>query len=145
MNLLETPTAVYRCYDADGRLLYVGMSINPQGRLASHRLYAPWFPRMVRFTAQWFPDRATARAEELRVMRAESSLHNQEGLTMPALGLVSPDHTYWALEAVRLRRQKWSIKDIAETLGTSRGRVTTILKMHHLAGAGWRHHRRPMR
>lgn len=143
MNLLETRTAVYRCYDADDRLLYVGMSINPDARLEYHRRYAPWHRALARWTVQWFPDRATARAEELRVMRAESSLHNQEGLTMPALGLVSPDHTDWALEAIRLRRQKWTIKAIAAHLGTSSGRVTTVLKLHHLAGVGWRR-RRPM-
>lgn len=143
MQLNDQPTAVYRCYDATDRLLYVGMSIDPGARIEYHRRYAPWFPSMTRSSVEWFPDRATARAEELRVMREESSLHNQEGLTMPALGLVSRDHTWWATEAVRLRRGKWAIKDIADALGTSRGRVTTVLKMHHLAGAGWRH-RRPM-
>lgn len=144
MQLNDRAAAVYRCYDAHDRLLYVGMSINPHGRIDYHRRYAPWSSAMARWTLEWFPDRPTARAEELRVMRAESSLHNQEGLTMPAVGLPSPDHTDWALEAIRLRRQKWTIKAIAEHVGTSKGRVTTVLKLHHLAGAGWRY-RRPMR
>lgn len=143
MDLLDMPTSVYRCYDDQGHLLYVGMSVDPVKRIASHRRYAVWLPRMARWTTEWFPDRATARAEELRAMREESSAHNQEGLTMPALGLASRDHTRWALEAVRLRRSGWAIRAIADAVGTSRGRVTTVLKLHHLAGAGWRR-RRPM-
>lgn len=143
MNLLETRTAVYRCYDADDRLLYVGMSIDPHGRLECHRTQSSWYPRMVRSTFEWFPDRATARAEELRVMRAESSLHNREGLTMPTRALPGPDGTRWAAEAIRLRRQKWTIKAIAAHLGTSSGRVRSVLRLHHLAGVGWRY-RRPM-
>lgn len=51
--------------------------------------------------------------------------------------------SYRSVAEHHLRRGKWAIKDIADALGTSRGRVTTVLKMHHLAGAGWRH-RRPM-
>lgn len=144
MDVLDIPTAVYRCHDADGRLLYVGMSIDPHGRLEYHRRYAPWHRAMARWTVQWFPDRATARAEELRVMRAESSLHNREGLTMPTRALPGPDGTRWASEAVRLRRQRWAIKAIAAHLGTSSGRVRAVLRLHHLAGAGWRY-RRPMR
>ncbi|WP_371591635.1 GIY-YIG nuclease family protein (plasmid) [Streptomyces sp. NBC_00513] len=30
-------TAVYRLYDAEGRLLYVGITMNLQQRLADHR------------------------------------------------------------------------------------------------------------
>lgn len=74
-------------------------------------------------------------------MREESSIHNREGLTMPALGLVSRDHTAWATDALALRRRGWAIRAIAERVGASPSKVTAVLRLHRLAGAGWRHRR----
>lgn len=59
---------VYRIYDADGRLLYVGMSINAVQRLAAHRYQQEWWPRVARVDIEHFVGRkAAARAEALAI------------------------------------------------------------------------------
>lgn len=63
-----TSRAVYRLYDRDGRLLYVGSSANPDRRLAVHchlrHQQAPWGRYVTSMTVDWFFDAARAYAEE---------------------------------------------------------------------------------
>lgn len=129
--LNDRPTARYRCYDGDGRLLYVGMSTNPEGRLMGHRLYAPWWPDMVRTVVDWYPDRYAAREAELQAMREESSVHNKEGLTLPAQGMPKWG-TRWALDALRMSGEGASALSIAKALGVSPDRVRFVLRINAL-------------
>jgi len=64
-----TRTAVYRHYDAQGLLLYVGMSSNPTKRLYQHRCRSDWAHRVVRSEVDWFETREAARSEEARQIR----------------------------------------------------------------------------
>lgn len=66
----DVPTAVYRLYDTTGALLYVGASINPQGRLNYHQFRSYW-PSVVRIELTWYPNRAEARAAETAAIIAE--------------------------------------------------------------------------
>ncbi|MFI2078489.1 GIY-YIG nuclease family protein [Streptomyces triculaminicus] len=72
-------TAVYRLFDAEGRLLYVGMGRNPMQRWGSHAEQHPWWPRVVRFTVKWHPTRQEAAAEERQALRSESPVNNIHG------------------------------------------------------------------
>lgn len=75
----HAPTAVYRFFDAAGRLLYVGMTHNPTWRFKFH-VRKKWWPLAVRHTIDWLPDRAAAAREERRAILEENPLHNQHGL-----------------------------------------------------------------
>ncbi len=70
------PTALYRHLDADGRLLYVGISVNPFERTQYHRHCAHWFRRVATIQIDWFPSRDLARAAEDEITRAEGPLYN---------------------------------------------------------------------
>ncbi|MFF9197319.1 hypothetical protein ACF09L_19135 [Streptomyces sp. NPDC014779] len=72
-------TAVYRLFDVDDRLLYVGMGRNPMGRWASHAELHPWWPNVVRFEVAWYSTRREAAAEERRALKEEVTLHNIHG------------------------------------------------------------------
>lgn len=72
-------TAVYRLYDADGRLLYVGMGRNPMGRWASHADQHAWWTDVARFEVTWYPTRREAAAEERRALREDDTVHNIHG------------------------------------------------------------------
>ena len=76
-RLGSMPTCVYRCFDAEGRLLYVGCSINPYKRVAEHRgENHGWVYDLARFTVEVYPDRATAEWVERRAIRTEHPLWN---------------------------------------------------------------------
>lgn len=71
-------TAVYRCYDAAGVLLYIGSSNNPKFRYGEHSRNAlkPWWSLVVRKDETWYDDRADAKAAEIEAVRAEAPLYN---------------------------------------------------------------------
>lgn len=72
-------TALYRFFDAEGRLLYVGIAVDFEVRREQHQKKAKWWPDQVRYEVEWLPDRASALAAELRAIQTEGPLHNVRG------------------------------------------------------------------
>lgn len=72
----EIQTALYRHFDAGGRLLYIGISLSPTYRLAQHRGCSAWFRDIASVTIQWFPDRPAALDAEREAIRAENPEFN---------------------------------------------------------------------
>jgi hypothetical protein len=67
----QKPTQLYRHYDADGALLYVGISLYTVKRLIEHRERSPWFTSIARITVETFPSRDAALAAESAAIRTE--------------------------------------------------------------------------
>jgi hypothetical protein len=76
-----TTTIVYRHFDSEGQLLYVGISLNAVARLADHRQTSHWFDGIARIDLQRFPSRQAALAAERRAIRKEKPLFNIVGRT----------------------------------------------------------------
>lgn len=70
---------VYRCFDANGRLLYVGSSANLFGRLAQHRATSWWAPTVAKVNAEVYPNGIAARDVERRAIREEVPRWNKAG------------------------------------------------------------------
>jgi hypothetical protein len=70
------PTAVYRFFDADGRLLYVGMTNNLRSRWTAHAAEKPWWPEVASQSATWFGTRTEAAAAESAALKTENPVHN---------------------------------------------------------------------
>lgn len=75
--MTTTPTDLYRHFDKDGRLLYVGISFRAIIRQAAHRNAAPWWDDVVTITVERFPSRKAALAAEKRAVEAEKPMHNK--------------------------------------------------------------------
>lgn len=70
-------TALYRYWDTDSQLLYVGIASNPSQRLAEHRRSgAPWVKFAAQTTQEWFPSRREAAAAERAAIETESPIFN---------------------------------------------------------------------
>jgi len=78
-NLDEIPVALYRFFDADNELLYVGITINPSARFAKHRAVAAWWSAADHKTITWFDTREDAVKAELAAIRSESPRYNLAG------------------------------------------------------------------
>lgn len=74
--LYGRPTFVYRCYDAAGRLLYVGCSTNPRERLNGHRASSWWFPQVATVRNVVFPSREYALTKERQAIAEEQPRWN---------------------------------------------------------------------
>lgn len=68
---MASPTVLYRLYDADDQLLYVGATGNLTQRRYSHRSNQPWGHEIARIEAETFPSRAAALAAEREAIAAE--------------------------------------------------------------------------
>jgi predicted GIY-YIG superfamily endonuclease len=75
----DESTALYRFYDAAGRLLYVGVTGDPADRWARHAAEKPWWPDVARHAVQWLPSREAALSAEAAAITVEAPLHNVAG------------------------------------------------------------------
>lgn len=73
----EKPTDVYWVYDAEDRLLYVGMSYQLEQRLLSHHKNKDWWPRAARIETETFPNRPLAREREWDAIWNDKPLFNK--------------------------------------------------------------------
>jgi predicted GIY-YIG superfamily endonuclease len=69
---------VYRCWDADGALLYIGCTNSLSQRKCHHRKRMPWWAQVTAITAERHPNRDTGLAAERAAIRAENPIHNVE-------------------------------------------------------------------
>lgn len=68
-------TALYRLYDGEGVLLYVGITNMPNVRFAAHSMKS-WWRRVDRKDIVWFADRQQAERAETRAIRDERPVFN---------------------------------------------------------------------
>lgn len=66
----QMTTFLYRFFDGDGQLLYVGISYHLERRLDSHRYAKPW-ARIARIELEQFATRAEAATAERRAIETE--------------------------------------------------------------------------
>ncbi|QDF19777.1 G-I-Y Y-I-G endonuclease [Mycobacterium phage LilSpotty] len=70
---------VYRVFDRDGRLIYVGCTKNLFGRLRSHEINSWWAYQAARVTSKVYPDKRSGRDAECAAIRSERPRWNLFG------------------------------------------------------------------
>lgn len=76
-NKLDDSSKLYRHYDAHGRLLYVGVAVNPQKRLLQHaREGATWVAEVARSTFERFRTHQQVLDAEIAAIKHEAPLWN---------------------------------------------------------------------
>jgi hypothetical protein len=73
----EWTASLYRCFDADGRLLYVGISSSITARMRNHRYQSSWFPLVARVTVTPRRPWSAIYKEEREVIASELPLFNK--------------------------------------------------------------------
>lgn len=68
--------ALYRHYDVDGDLLYVGISVKPLSRSTTHVNGSPWADEITRIEIERYKDRETAEKAEVCAIHNERPRHN---------------------------------------------------------------------
>jgi hypothetical protein len=71
------PTAVYRLWDSQGQLLYVGLSHSPRERYVQHEGDKLWWPTVQRRHETWYDTRKEAEAAERVAIGNEAPLYNR--------------------------------------------------------------------
>lgn len=70
------PAVLYRCFSANGALLYVGQSIRAAERLSQHEAAQPWWPLVARVDLEHFADLAECLGAERTAIKSERPRHN---------------------------------------------------------------------
>lgn len=91
----ESPHYVYRHYNDDGVLLYVGCTYDPRTRRAGHKQSSWWFPQRATTRLTVYPNRLHALRVEREVIGSEHPLWNVR----------HQDYTAWDVEQVRRAAQ----------------------------------------
>jgi len=72
----DRPTDLYRFYDSNDRLLYVGISFHAATRASEHRRDKAWWPQVSRMTVEHLTTRTAALAAEQAAIIRERPIHN---------------------------------------------------------------------
>ena len=67
---------LYRHFDKQGALLYVGISVSTMRRLAQHKSAAAWFSAIAYVEVEHFTTRAAAQRAEIKAIKKERPRHN---------------------------------------------------------------------
>jgi predicted GIY-YIG superfamily endonuclease len=72
------PTALYRFFDSDGDLLYVGITSNITKRFRYHQIEqaTTWWPQAAAHTVYWHDTRIAAEEAEVRAIKTEGPKYN---------------------------------------------------------------------
>ena len=68
---------LYRHFDAEGRLLYIGISSSLAYRIEAHRRASEWFPLVATISVQHFASREELESAERAAIVAEKPPHNR--------------------------------------------------------------------
>lgn len=110
--------AVYRPYDADGALLYVGISKDFGRRWQQHAGAKPWWPQVERMTVEWHDDEASAQRAEVQAIELEHPRYNVARTNAHYRATRNP--------LSPLAQPYMGAAEIAEALGVGRQRVQQI-------------------
>lgn len=72
-------TALYRLFDAEGQLLYVGIAFNPRDRWRGHCSTKSWWKQVDRREVEWHGSRSEALTAEAAAIIEERPLYNIAG------------------------------------------------------------------
>ena len=68
---------LYRFFDDEGQLLYIGISINAFNRAKKHRQEKYWWPEVAAITLYRYKTRADVEEAERRAIKEEKPLYNK--------------------------------------------------------------------
>jgi excinuclease UvrABC nuclease subunit len=69
-------TQLYRHFDAEKKLLYVGISLSTFARLSQHKDHSPWFEQVMTVEIKHFETREEAMAAERNAIKTENPKFN---------------------------------------------------------------------
>lgn len=137
----KSPQGLYRAFNAEGELLYVGISRNVPRRLQNHGVRSFWFNEVTTITITRFEDEDVLRQAELLAITVERPKYNIMSVEKrppgaPVRGVAGDSRR---MEIARLRDEGHSLTEIATVYGITKQRVAQLLKQHDRGYGSWCH------
>jgi hypothetical protein len=129
---------LYRCWDSDGNLLYIGLSWSPGDRFRQHEREKSWWPLVESITLEHYDSPEELSLAEVNAIQSEHPLYNEANRTPPkrrrraqvpsARRHRSARNQERDDEILRLRALGYSYREIESTLKISRGAIYNVLR-----------------
>lgn len=122
---MSKPTTLYRFFDADGQLLYVGITDRRRARWHEHATTKTWWDTAAAATLVHFDSREEAERAETEAIRTEAPRWNRSGAVLVALPIERPS----CEELTELARRqpeahrRMDVSQIATLFGVSEGTI----------------------
>lgn len=124
------PKSLYRMFDKNNRLLYVGMTFSPSARFTVHARNTPWFEEVEVITIRRFKSDGECSQYEAHVIQTEVPLYNK---IRPVPNATKKANKRKVIEADSALKDAWIIVDGAEikqTKGHYRKNVLMVPTPH---------------
>lgn len=139
-------TALYRLYDVDDQLLYIGISVNPTTRWSMHAGEKTWWPLVARKDLAWLDNRDDAERAEACAIIKERPRYNVTHSTTRIRGDARQEDTgrYGFVAKVRVSSQLWQgFGQAAKSAGTNRSALIMAFIRWYLRRPGAKPPTRP--
>lgn len=93
-SVAHLPAAVYRLYDGEDRLLYVGVTHNLEERFRTHKRTKLWWLDVARSEHTWMSSRAEAEKAEALAIETEKPLRDRSRASREGQGIRPMDTAY---------------------------------------------------
>lgn len=102
---------LYRCFDENDNLLYVGISWSAPLRFRGHSVTSPWWGDVVRVSLERYQSRPIAEAAEQQAIRTEAPRYNaQHAVEAPVKREPDPAQAQWQVLSARFNKfGTWSV------------------------------------
>lgn len=132
-------SSLYRHFDREQKLLYVGVSISAVKRLGEHALHSHWHSQIANVTIEHFETRKEAIAAEKEAIESEKPLHNiAHNKSKKDRPLSEYERQLEARRNLYSRtvnfKPLYSVKEAAQTLALSPHKVTSMIVAGELGG-----------
>lgn len=123
MMLEERSTYLYKHWNYDGVVIYVGITANPEQRLYNHKRNASWFKEVSQVSFKKFSNRLMARTAERYSIKTDKPAYNLRDKNGFHDGSVIKGDTLYMMLA-------FSIKTMSSICGVTPFYIMDILKGH---------------
>lgn len=136
------PQSVYRFYNSQHELLYVGITSRHLSRAVEHSADKEWFRDVSLTRWEHFDYRWQAEARESYLIKTCHPRYNLAGRANCSRLAIDPDAASRRELAVKLYQDGWNTEDIAELVGLTRRTIYNLLQR---AGVERTYRQRPRR
>src|SRR3990172_1752243 len=123
---------LYRHFDRDGKLLYIGVSLSVIGRLGCHKQNSHWFKKIAHIDIDQYSSKEAALIAEKLAIKKENPLHNIEHKIVYASHLEKLLASRRKKKRVLALSKRHTNAKVAELIGCSRQYVGQVLKEHRI-------------
>lgn len=132
-------TDLYRHFDKDGKLLYVGVSLSTMKRLSQHKKASHWFNEITSVTIQKYKSRQEALDAERSAIVEENPIHNLKRPTVKEVKRIEDDESTGAqksrdnlVKRIVQFNPVYTIDEASSITGVSKPKIKELISLNKI-------------